>query len=259
MRRPLIAGNWKMFKTLDAAVPFVEELKEKLKEIADRDILLVPPYPFLEPIRQVTRGSNLLLGAQNLFWEDEGAFTGEVSPLMLKGVGCSHVLIGHSERRQYFNETDETVNKKVKAALKHGLFPVVCIGETLEEREGEKTFDVLDAQIKSGLRDLNASDMQRIIIAYEPVWAIGTGKTATPELAEEVHSHIRENIEERGVSTMVWSNSCSPWWRHTRMICCSARFLMRSLCHQKVTSAAIKVDQNKNSIDKRALHFSGCY
>lgn len=195
MRRPLIAGNWKMFKTLGTAVPFVAELKEKLKDIADRDILLVPPYPFLQPIRSVTRGSNLLLGAQNLFWEDEGAFTGEVSPLMLKGVGCSHALIGHSERRQYFGETDETVNKRIKAALKHGLFPVVCIGETLEQREEKRTFDVLDTQMQGGLRDLTAGDMQKITIAYEPVWAIGTGKTATPELAEEVHSHIREKIK----------------------------------------------------------------
>ena len=212
----MITGNWKMFKTLDAAVPFAAELKEKLKDIADRDILLVPPYPFLQPIRSVIEGSNLLLGAQNLFWEDEGAFTGEVSPLMLKGVGCSHVIIGHSERRQYFGETDETVNKRIKAALKHGLFPVVCIGETLEQREEKRTFDVLDAQAQGGLRDLTINDMQKIIIAYEPVWAIGTGKTATPELAEEVHSHIRENIKgifDQGIASgirILYGGSVKP-------------------------------------------------
>lgn len=196
MRRPLIAGNWKMYKTCDEAISFAAELRERLEGIADRDILLIPPFVSLKPVSEIIRGTNLLLGAQNLFFEDEGTYTGEISPPMIKSVGCSFVLIGHSERRQYFGETDASVNKKVMAALKGGLLPLVCIGESLEEREAGKTLNVVETQMREGLKGLPPDEMQKITIAYEPVWAIGTGKTATPEQAQEVHSSIRSHIEK---------------------------------------------------------------
>jgi triosephosphate isomerase len=196
MKKPLIAGNWKMNKTLEEAVTFVSELRNRLKDVTDRDILLVPPYIALQSISEIIKGTNLLLGAQNLFWENEGAYTGEISPGMIKSVGCSHIIIGHSERRQYFGETNDTVNLKVKAALKNGLLPLVCIGESLEEREANKTFNVIDVQIREGLKDFSSDEIQKIIIAYEPVWAIGTGKTATPEQANEVHSFIKKTLKK---------------------------------------------------------------
>lgn len=196
MKKPLIAGNWKMHKTVEEAITFVSELMDRLENVTDRDILLVPPYTALQSISEIIKGTNLLLGAQNLFWEDEGAYTGEISPGMIKSVGCSHVIIGHSERRQYFGETNDTVNLKVKVALKNGLLPLVCIGESLEERETNKTFNVIDTQIKEGLKDSSSDEIQKITIAYEPVWAIGTGKTATPEQANEVHSFIKKTLKK---------------------------------------------------------------
>ena len=191
MRTPFIAGNWKMFKTAAEAVDFVTNLKPQVAEVINREILVCPPFPALAPVAEALRNSNIKLGAQNLFWEDEGAFTGEVSAPMLKAVGCQYVIIGHSERRQYFGETNETVNKKIFAALKHNLWPIVCIGETLEEREKNETFKVIEKQVQEGFKNLDSSNWLQVTIAYEPVWAIGTGKTATPKQAQEVHAFIR--------------------------------------------------------------------
>jgi len=191
MRKPIIAGNWKMYKTAFEAVDFVKNLKPEVSDVHDRAIVICPPHPVLKDVGDVIRDSNIALGAQNLFWEDEGAYTGEVSAPMLKSVGCTYVIIGHSERRQFFGETDETVNKKLFAALKHNLFPIVCIGETLEQREKGETFEVIEKQIREGLKNLVISNWSLVVIAYEPVWAIGTGKTATPQQAQEVHAFIR--------------------------------------------------------------------
>lgn len=191
MRKPIIAGNWKMYKTEAEAIDFAKKLKPQVSDVSDRTILICPPYPALSKVSDEVRGTNICLGAQNLFWEEEGAFTGEVSAPMLKAVGCTYVIIGHSERRQYFGETDETINKKLKAALKHGLNAIVCVGERLEQRESGETFKVIEKQIKDGLKGLITLDLGLVTIAYEPVWAIGTGKTATPQQAQEAHKFIR--------------------------------------------------------------------
>ena len=194
MRRLLIAGNWKMHKTVQEAVELVRELKELVSDVKDRDILVCPPFTALYAVSRELEGSNIALGAQNMFYEEKGAFTGEISPLMVKDVGCSYVILGHSERRHIFGETDELINKKVLSAVNHGLIPILCVGETLQEREEGKTKDVIERQVKEGLKGLN--ETSEFVIAYEPVWAIGTGKTATPELAEKVHSFIREILAE---------------------------------------------------------------
>ncbi len=194
MRKPMLAGNWKMFKTAAEADAFADDFVNAVGDVADRDILICPPFLYVDRLAKAFAGSKVNVGAENLFWEDEGAFTGEVSAPMIRSVGASHVIIGHSERRQYFGETDETVNKRTKAALKHGLTPVVCVGETLDEREASRTFEVIEAQVRGGLKDINAAG--EILIAYEPVWAIGTGKTATPEMAQEVHALIRTILKE---------------------------------------------------------------
>ena len=191
-RMPLLAGNWKMFKTIPEALELVNGLKKNCAQVSDREILVCPPFTALYAVSQVIKGSNIKLGAQNLFWETKGAFTGEIAPGMLVDAGCKYVIIGHSERRQYFGETDETVNKKMKAAFAAGLVPIVCIGETLAEREKNITFSVVERQVKNGLAGLAAEQSKTIVIAYEPVWAIGTGKTATPQQAEEVHAHVRK-------------------------------------------------------------------
>jgi triosephosphate isomerase len=191
MRKPIIAGNWKMYKTLTEAVDFVKKLKPEVADVHDKTILICPPFPVLKDVCDVAADSNIAVGGQNLYWEDEGAFTGEVSGPMLKAVGCKYVIIGHSERRQYFGETDQTVNKKIFAAIKHNLMPIVCVGETLEQREKGETFKIIERQIKDGLHSLDIGHWSLVIIAYEPVWAIGTGKTATPEQAQEVHAFIR--------------------------------------------------------------------
>lgn len=192
MRKPLMAGNWKMNKTVAEAVSFVKALKSSIADVKDVDVLICPTFTTLYPVNSEVKGSNINIGAQNLFWEPKGAFTGEVSPVMLKDAGCSYVLIGHSERRQYFGETNETVNKKIKAALAAELTPVVCIGETLKEREDNITFKVIEKQIKEGLAGLTEEQAVIVVIAYEPVWAIGTGKTATPDQAQEVHAFARK-------------------------------------------------------------------
>jgi triosephosphate isomerase len=197
-RRALIAGNWKMFKTGPEAVAVAGQLRDLVSHITDVDVMVAPQFTALAPVAEVLKGSSIGLGAQNLFWETEGAYTGEVSAPMLKAAGCSHVIIGHSERRQYFGETNATVNKKVKAALGGGLIPVVCVGESEAEREAGQTFSVVKEQLDQGLEGLSAGDLESIIVAYEPVWAIGTGKTASDDQAQEVHQCIRQWMENAG-------------------------------------------------------------
>jgi triosephosphate isomerase len=194
-RLPFIAGNWKMNKTVEEALVLVKGLKGSLKEVKEVEVAIAPPFTALYPVSQELKGSSIHLASQNLFWEEKGAFTGEISPGMLKECGCRYAIIGHSERRQYFSETDETVNLKIKAAFSHGLKVIFCIGETLEEREGKKTFSVIEGQLEGGLKGIGEKEMEQIVLAYEPVWAIGTGKTAAPEQAEEVHRFIRQQLE----------------------------------------------------------------
>lgn len=195
-RTPLIAGNWKMFKTASIAKKFLTELKDAVTDVTSVEIMAAPPYTALAAAQEVLGYSNIKIGGQNVFWEDEGAFTGEISAPMLKDLGCEYVIIGHSERRQYFGETNETVNKRITAALKHNLAPVMCVGETDDERKAEKTFSVLDKQMQKGLQGLDVNLLARLVIAYEPVWAIGTGNTATSEQAEEVHAFLREKLAQ---------------------------------------------------------------
>jgi len=196
-RRILIAGNWKMNKTATEAAALVTEIKRDVFDVDNVDILVCPPFTALAVVGDVVRDSNVSLGAQNMYFEDKGAYTGEVSTAMLKDCGCTHVIIGHSERRTIFNESDETINKKVKKALEAGLIPVLCIGEKLEEREANKTFEVITNQLEGDLADIDSDNIKKIIIAYEPVWAIGTGKTATSEQAQEAHAFIRNLIKEK--------------------------------------------------------------
>jgi len=191
MRRPIIVGNWKMHKTTAEAVALVEALKTSMASSPDVDIGVAPPFTALMAVAEALRGSTIFVAAQNMHWEPQGAFTGEISTAMLTDVGCTRVIIGHSERRQYFAETDATVNRKLKAALSAQLDPILCIGETLDQREGNATFGVLEQQLRHGLSDIAADEMQRLVLAYEPIWAIGTGKTATPAQAQEVHAFIR--------------------------------------------------------------------
>ncbi|AST56638.1 triose-phosphate isomerase [Thermoanaerobacterium thermosaccharolyticum] len=193
MRIPIIAGNWKMHMTPSDAVNLVNELKPLVAD-TDVEVVVIPPFVDLVDVKKALDGSNIRLGAQNMHWEEKGAFTGEVSPLMLKEIGVEYVVIGHSERRQYFAETDETVNRKVKSALSHGLKPIVCVGETLSQREDGKAFDVVREQTKKALDDVLKNDVTNVVIAYEPIWAIGTGKTATSKDANDVIKVIRETI-----------------------------------------------------------------
>ena len=195
-RRPFIAGNWKMFKTCPEAVETAGQLVKLLSTTTDIDVMIAPSFTALAQVSDVVKGSCVSLGAQNLFWEAQGAFTGEISPAMLVSAGCKYVIIGHSERRQYFNETDKTVNKRIKAAFDNDLIPVMCVGESEKERESKNTFSVLDKQLKMGLEDFSSDDLKRLVIAYEPVWAIGTGKTATSEQAQEVHQFLRSVLEK---------------------------------------------------------------
>jgi triosephosphate isomerase len=192
MRTPVIAGNWKLFKTAPEAVELVKGIMPLVKGKTGVEVVVAPVFTVLHRVSEAIAGSQVKLSAQDCYWEEEGAFTGEVSPKMLLDAGCSHVIIGHSERRQYFGETDETVNKKIKAALASGLVVIFCIGETLAERESGSTFTVLQRQIKGGLAGISALD--QVIIAYEPVWAIGTGKTASDAQAQEAHAFIRGEI-----------------------------------------------------------------
>jgi len=196
MRILLIAGNWKMNKTPAEGVKLIKELKELTKNSKNVEIVVCPSFVALSDAADELKESKIKLGAQDMFWEKEGAYTGEVSAAMLKAVGCKYVIIGHSERRQHFNESNDNVNKKVIAALHNGLDPIVCVGERLEERESMKTMFVIENQIRKGLNGLNSDDMKKVTIAYEPVWAIGTGKNATPQQAQEIHYFIRGIIAE---------------------------------------------------------------
>jgi triosephosphate isomerase len=199
MRKKIIAGNWKMYKTIQSGSELISVIKnELLKNPAPENVLVVvcPPFTSLDSANALLKGSKIGLGAQNMFYETEGAFTGEISGEMLKAVGCEYVILGHSERRTYFYETDEMINKKIKKALDFELIPIFCIGETLQEREEGKTFDIVNMQIQKGLEGLTSAQVKNIIIAYEPVWAIGTGKTATPEQAQEVHKYIRDLLAD---------------------------------------------------------------
>lgn len=195
MRKAIIAGNWKMHKTVSEATALVEELKPLVKDVAC-DVVVCPTSICLPAVIEAVKGTNIKVGAQNMHFEESGAFTGEISPVMLKELGVEYVIIGHSERRQYFNETDETINKKLKSAFAHGLIPILCIGESLEEREANITEEILAKQVKLDLNDIKSENVKEMVIAYEPIWAIGTGKTATAEDANETIGFIRNVIEK---------------------------------------------------------------
>ncbi|HHT06254.1 MAG TPA: triose-phosphate isomerase [Hydrogenispora sp.] len=196
MRKPIIAGNWKMYKTNTEAQALVNGLKEKtLPEAVE--VVLCPPFTALSTVAELIKGTAIGLGAQDLFWEDEGAYTGEVSPVMLKELGCTYVIIGHSERRQYFGETDETVNKKVKAALSHGLKPIICVGESLQQREAGETNAFVAGQVEKALDGLAPESIPQVVIAYEPIWAIGTGRSSSASDANEVIGMIRQTIAKK--------------------------------------------------------------
>lgn len=198
LRVPLIAGNWKMYKTAEEAGDFARQLKTMLTDQPGVEVAVCPPFTALPAVALELAGSRIALGAQNMHWAEEGAYTGEISPKMLKEAGCQYVILGHSERRQYFQETDQGINQKLKAALKWGLTPIVCVGEKLAEREAGNTIPVVGAQLEGSLAGLEAGDLARIAIAYEPVWAIGTGRTAQPEDAQEVNGFIRRVLAARG-------------------------------------------------------------
>ncbi len=194
MRKALIAGNWKMHMTTVEGCQLAADVSRACSDFADREVLLAPPCNMLNEVSHVIKRSGIIVSSQNVCWEKEGAFTGEISPLMVKDAGGSAAIVGHSERRQIFMETDELVNKRVKGALSFDLLTILCIGETLKEREAEKTFAVLERQTRKGLAGVESADMGKIVIAYEPVWAIGTGKTASKEQAQEVHAFLRKLI-----------------------------------------------------------------
>ena len=195
-RKVIIAGNWKMNKNAAEGKALIEDLKAACGKCCccEADVVVCPPFTTIGAVVEAVKGTAIKVGAQNIHWADNGAFTGEISGDMLKSAGDEYVIIGHSERRQYFGETDATVNARLKAALKYDLIPIVCVGELLDERESGKTEEVLTRQIKGGFADISAEDMAKTIVAYEPVWAIGTGKTATPDIAQAAHKHIRKEI-----------------------------------------------------------------
>jgi triosephosphate isomerase len=196
MRRPFVAGNWKMFKTVHDAVLYAKEFRALVKDVKGVEIVLAPPFTALHAVAEATRNTNIGVAAQDVFWEREGAYTGEISPTMVKEAGAEYVIIGHSERRTLFGETDQSVNRKTIAALGVELTPIVCIGETLEQRDRNETLAVLDRQIKGSLDSLTADQVAALVVAYEPVWAIGTGRNATPEQAAEAHAHIRQRLRQ---------------------------------------------------------------
>jgi triosephosphate isomerase len=200
MKTPIICGNWKMYKTVAETVKYVKEFRSLVKDLVGVEIALAPPFTAIHAAAEAARASNVAIAAQDLYWEHEGAFTGEVSATMVREAGAEFVIIGHSERRTLFGETDASVNRKVMAAFGANLAPIVCIGETLDQRERNETFDVLDRQIKQGLDRVTAEQLALLVIAYEPVWAIGTGRNATPAQAAEAHGHIRQRLRQ--------------WWGH---------------------------------------------
>src|SRR4030043_2436068 len=194
MRKPFMAANWKMNKVSSETREFIARFVPEVKSVSDVDIVLAPPFTSLVQAAEMIKRTNIMLAAQDVFYEEKGAYTGEISPSMLKDVGCKFVIIGHSERRQYFNETDEIVNRKIKAAQKGDLGVIFCLGESLKEREAGRTFDILEREMNQGIVGTN---IENIGVAYEPIWAIGTGKTATPEQVQEVHAFIRENLRKK--------------------------------------------------------------
>lgn len=196
MRRPIIAGNWKMHNTSSQGVALIKQLGELTMDVNDVDIVVCPPFTTLTAVANALAGTNIHLGAQNMHWEKKGAFTGEITAEMLKDVCCQFVIIGHSERRQYFAETDEAVNKKVKAALEAALMPIMCVGESLEDRQAAITEDIVGQQVRAGLEGLSKEDAASVVIAYEPIWAIGTGLTATADQANDVCQFIRLTVSE---------------------------------------------------------------
>ncbi len=196
MRKPIIAGNWKMYKDVNEAIKLANDIKRSTFDIENVEIVLCPPFTDLGDVGEMLVESNIALGAQNCYWESEGAFTGEISVPMIKSVGCRYVIIGHSERRKYFGETDGTVNRKIAAAMDGGLIPIMCVGETLEEREAGRTLEVVRTQVTDGLKGFEETYLDPLVVAYEPVWAIGTGKTATPDQAQEVQAMIRGLLGE---------------------------------------------------------------
>lgn len=196
MRKSVVAGNWKMNKTASEAEALAEGIKIELANETKVDVILCPTFTALKSVADVISGSNLKLGAQNMHWENGGAYTGEIAPGMLRDLYCKYVILGHSERRQYFGETDDVVNTKAKAAIANGLTPIICVGETLEQREAGTTNEVNETQVRGCYAGIDAGQAKDTIIAYEPVWAIGTGKTATPEMAQEVHAHIRSVLSD---------------------------------------------------------------
>lgn len=207
MRTPIIAGNWKLNKTISEAVALVTGLKVSVADETDVETIVAPPFTALSAVSDAIKDSNIRLAAQDVYWEDSGAFTGEVSAPLLKDAGCDYVIIGHSERRQYFGETNDSVNQKVKAALAHDLKPIICVGEHLEEREAGHTETVIESHVTGGISGLSVADLLSCVIAYEPVWAIGTGKTATPAQAQEVHHFIR-GLLTKAYSAEVASQIC---------------------------------------------------
>ena len=196
MRTPFIAGNWKMFKTVQETVVFVKELRSAVKDVAGVDVVVAPPFTAVHAAAEAARNSNIAIAAQDVYWEKEGAFTGEISAGMINEAGAEYVIVGHSERRRLFGETDAMVNRKAIAVIGAGLTPIVCVGETLEEREADQTLNVLDRQVKDGLDQLSAEQVVDLVIAYEPVWAIGTGRVATATQAQEAHAHIRTRLRQ---------------------------------------------------------------
>jgi triosephosphate isomerase (TIM) len=195
-RKPFIAGNWKMYKNVPEAVETARKLVEMLKEPPNAEVMIAPGYVLLHAVSREIENSCISLGAQDLFWEKEGAYTGAVSGGMLVSAGCKYVIIGHSERRQYFAETDRQVNLKIRTAINNGLVPILCVGETETQRESQETFSILDKQIRMGLKDFSDDELKKLVVAYEPVWAIGTGKTATSSQAQEVHEFMRNVLQK---------------------------------------------------------------
>lgn len=196
MRTPLIAGNWKMNKTPNEAVAFAAQFIQYVEDCEDIGIVLAPPAPALTAMAVALKGTNILLAAQNLHWEESGAYTGEISAGMLSEIGCSYVIVGHSERRQFFGETNDTVNKKLNAVLNENMVPILCVGELLEHRKSDRTEAVIEEQVRGGLEGIRPEEMKNIVVAYEPVWAIGTGETASPGQAQQVHAFIRMLVKE---------------------------------------------------------------
>jgi triosephosphate isomerase len=212
MRKPFMAANWKMNKVSSETREFIARFFPEVKSVSDVDIVLAPPFTSLPHAAEMIRQTNIMLAAQDVFYEEKGAYTGEISPSMLTDVGCKFVIIGHSERRQYFNETDEIVNRKIKAAQKGGLGIIFCLGESLEEREAGRTFNIIEREMNQGL---DGTNIENIVVAYEPIWAIGTGKTATPEQAQEVHAFIREKLRikygnKSGDIRIIYGGSVTP-------------------------------------------------